>query len=53
VIDDLASIDPWHPRAIEVRCRAEAIDHPEALIRIYPDRVVSWGLEYRNQGGMR
>jgi len=45
VIDDLASINPWHPRAIEVRGRAEAIDRPEALIRIYPDRVVSWGLE--------
>jgi pyridoxamine 5'-phosphate oxidase family protein len=45
VIDDLASIDPWHPRAIEVRGRAEAIDGPDALIRIHPDRVVSWGLD--------
>ena len=45
VIDDLASINPFRPRAIEVRGRAEAIDKPNSLIRIYPDRVVSWGLE--------
>lgn len=45
VIDDLASINPWHPRAIEVRGRAEAVDGPGALIRIHPDRVVSWGLD--------
>jgi PPOX class F420-dependent enzyme/OxyR family protein len=44
VIDDLASVDPWHPRGIEVRGRAEAIDHPRPLIRIHPDRVRSWGL---------
>lgn len=44
VIDDLASIDPWRPRAIEVRGRAEALPGPSALIRIHPDRVVSWGL---------
>jgi pyridoxamine 5'-phosphate oxidase family protein len=44
VIDDLASVDPWRPRALEVRGRAEAIDHPEPLIRIYPERVVSWGV---------
>jgi pyridoxamine 5'-phosphate oxidase family protein len=45
VIDDLASTDPWHPRAIEVRGRAEAIALPTPLIRIYPERIVSWGLE--------
>jgi pyridoxamine 5'-phosphate oxidase family protein len=45
VTDDLASTNPWHPRAIEVRGRAEAIDDPEALVRIYPDHVVSWGLD--------
>jgi pyridoxamine 5'-phosphate oxidase family protein len=44
VIDDLASIDPWHPRALEVRGRAEALSDPETLIRIYPERIVSWGL---------
>jgi pyridoxamine 5'-phosphate oxidase family protein len=44
VIDDLESTDPWHPRGIEVRGRAEAIAMPTALIRIYPERIVSWGL---------
>jgi pyridoxamine 5'-phosphate oxidase family protein len=43
VIDDLASTDPWRPRGVEVRGRAEALDQP-ALIRIHPERVVSWGL---------
>jgi pyridoxamine 5'-phosphate oxidase family protein len=45
VIDDLASTDPWHPRGIEVRGRAEAIAMPTPLIRIHPERIVSWGLE--------
>jgi pyridoxamine 5'-phosphate oxidase family protein len=45
VIDDLASVSPWRPRAVEVRGRAEALREPEALIRIHPERVVSWGLE--------
>jgi len=44
VIDDLASTDPWHPRGVEVRGRAEAIALPTPLIRIYPERIVSWGL---------
>ena len=44
VIDDLESTDPWRPRGIEVRGRAEAIALPTALIRVHPDRVVSWGL---------
>jgi pyridoxamine 5'-phosphate oxidase family protein len=45
VIDDLASTDPWRPRAIEIRGRAEAIALPTPLIRIHPERIVSWGLE--------
>jgi pyridoxamine 5'-phosphate oxidase family protein len=45
VIDDLASTDPWRPRGVEVRGRAEAIDDPRPLIRIHPERVVSWGVE--------
>jgi len=44
VVDDLASTDPWRPRAVEVRGRAEAIDEPTPLIRIHPERIVSWGL---------
>jgi pyridoxamine 5'-phosphate oxidase family protein len=45
VIDDLASTDPWRPRGIEIRGRSEAIDQPVAVIRIHPERVVSWGLD--------
>ncbi len=44
VIDDLASTDPWRPRAVELRGRAEAIQEPAPLIRIHPERIVSWGL---------
>jgi pyridoxamine 5'-phosphate oxidase family protein len=45
VIDDLASTNPWRPRAIEVRGRAEAIEGPRPVIRIHPERIVSWGIE--------
>jgi pyridoxamine 5'-phosphate oxidase family protein len=45
VIDDLASTDPWRPRGIEVRGRAEAMPLPTPLIRIHPERIVSWGLD--------
>jgi pyridoxamine 5'-phosphate oxidase family protein len=44
VIDDLASVDPWRPRGVEVRGRGEAIALPTPLIRVHPERVVSWGL---------
>ena len=45
VIDDLASTDPWRPRGVEVRGRAEIVDVPGPMIRIHPDRVVAWGLD--------
>ena len=45
VIDDLAEGEGWHPRGIEVRGRGEAIALPTPLIRIHPERVVSWGLD--------
>jgi len=45
VIDDLASIDPWRPRGVEVRGRAEAIEGDRPLIRIHPERVRSWGVD--------
>jgi pyridoxamine 5'-phosphate oxidase family protein len=44
VVDDLESTDPWRPRGIEVRGRAEAIALPTPMIRIHPERIVSWGL---------
>jgi pyridoxamine 5'-phosphate oxidase family protein len=45
VVDDLASTDPWRPRGIEVRGRAEALTLPTPLIRIHPERIVTWGFE--------
>ena len=45
VIDDLASVDPWRPRGIEIRGRGEAIALPTPLIRIHPERIVTWGIE--------
>jgi pyridoxamine 5'-phosphate oxidase family protein len=47
VVDDLASIDPWQPRCVEIRGRGEAT-HDESgapIIRIYPERVISFGLD--------
>ena len=45
VIDDLATTDPWRPRGIEIRGRAEALHQPEPHIRLHPERVIGWGLE--------
>ncbi|GAA3766355.1 PPOX class F420-dependent oxidoreductase [Salinactinospora qingdaonensis] len=42
VVDDLASVDPWRPRGVEIRGRAEALpadDTGPPLIRIHPRRV--------------
>lgn len=50
VIDDLASVDPWRPRGVEVRGRADVVDDPDPMIRIHPDRIVSWGLEAEEGG---
>ncbi len=43
VIDDV--LPPWRPRGVEIRGRAEAIEDPEPVIRIYPDRIVGWGFD--------
>jgi pyridoxamine 5'-phosphate oxidase family protein len=47
VIDDVGDGEQWRPRGIEVRGRGEAIALPTPLIRIHPERIVSWGLEGR------
>ncbi|SDE57601.1 pyridoxamine 5'-phosphate oxidase family protein [Rhodococcus tukisamuensis] len=58
VVDDLASVQPWVVRCVEIRGRAEALTgvapwapgmSPE-LIRIHPERVIAFGLE-SVQGG--
>ena len=53
VVDDIVSVDPWHVRGVEVRGRAEVLQHPRPLIRIHPERIVSWGLEDRTIGPRR
>ena len=53
VVDDLVSVDPWQPRMLEVRGRAEVLasggrevmaDFDPELIRIFPTRVVGFGI---------
>jgi pyridoxamine 5'-phosphate oxidase family protein len=48
LVDDVRP--PWRPRAVMVQGRAEAVDAPadgsaEAMIRITPRTIVSWGLD--------
>jgi pyridoxamine 5'-phosphate oxidase family protein len=57
VVDDLASIQPWRVRCLEIRGHAEAIAKPTdsaygaatrgfdgAIIRIHPERIISFGI---------
>lgn len=43
VIDDV--LPPWRPRGIEIRAHAETIEAPQPLVRLRPQRIISWGLE--------
>jgi pyridoxamine 5'-phosphate oxidase family protein len=53
VVDDLVSTNPWRPRMVEIRGRAEALEDVEPftdgfsrqLIRITPEKVIAFGLE--------
>ncbi|MFI0899580.1 PPOX class F420-dependent oxidoreductase [Streptomyces sp. NPDC020983] len=53
VVDDIASVQPWRVRGVEVRGTAEQVVGPHdlgahmspELIRITPYAVISWGLE--------
>jgi pyridoxamine 5'-phosphate oxidase family protein len=54
VVDDLVSMDPWTARFLEIRGRAEAMPvggahlgpgFGEAFIRIYPQKINSFGIE--------
>jgi pyridoxamine 5'-phosphate oxidase family protein len=53
VIDDLVSVDPWTPRMLEIRGRAEALPtggqilgpgFGGAFIRIHPSKLNSFGI---------
>jgi pyridoxamine 5'-phosphate oxidase family protein len=60
VVDDLASMQPWRPRCVEIRGDGEAITEPTdsawesrlaqtgfdgAIIRIHPKRIISFGID--------
>jgi pyridoxamine 5'-phosphate oxidase family protein len=53
VVDDIASYQPWKVRCLEIRGHAEALTNQTApipgfsaeIIRIHPDRILSFGLE--------
>lgn len=53
LVDDV--LPPWQPRAVLIQGYAETllagIDNagpsPEAMLRITPERIISWGLEAR------
>lgn len=54
VVDDLASVQPWRPRGVEIRGDAEILSEggkgimpgfDEEMFRIRPERIYSWGLE--------
>jgi pyridoxamine 5'-phosphate oxidase family protein len=57
VVDDIASLNPWKVRGIEIRGEAEVLAtggtelgpgfDPE-MLRIKPKRIVSWGVEGDN-----
>lgn len=48
VVDDVASVNPWRVRCVEIRGRGEAVPATAdagAKIRIHPTRVISFGLD--------
>lgn len=52
VVDDIASVQPWRVRCLEIRGTAEALTEvptyigtePGELIRVHPERVIAFGL---------
>ncbi len=53
VVDDIASVNPWRVRGVEVRGEAEVLrtggqtigpGYDPEMFRISPKRVVSWGI---------
>jgi pyridoxamine 5'-phosphate oxidase family protein len=57
VVDDVASIDPWRVRCLEIRGVAEAVPDPSdptpgrdgSIIRIRPGRIISFGIDQSDQ----
>ncbi len=58
VVDDLASVQPWRVRGVEVGGRAEpaVVEGPQGaddVIRIHPRVVFSWGIDPDAEGMTR
>jgi pyridoxamine 5'-phosphate oxidase family protein len=62
VVDDLASVQPWRPRGIEIRGEAEVLHsggktvNPgfnDEMFRIKPRRIYTWGLVEGHWGAGR
>jgi pyridoxamine 5'-phosphate oxidase family protein len=53
VVDDLVSTRPWRPRCVEIRGHGESTTDAEGhpVIRITPERVISFGLDDPGGGG--
>lgn len=57
VIDDIASLNPWHVRGVEIRGSAQVLAtggeairpgfEPE-MFRITPNRIISWGINEKD-----
>jgi pyridoxamine 5'-phosphate oxidase family protein len=58
VVDDVASVDPWEVRGIEIRGVAEAIHGAEAprsgisrqVICVHPRRIIAWNVDPTQPG---
>lgn len=56
VVDDIASLQPWTVRCLEIRGRAEVIEDPAdsmanaagPIIRLRPRRIISFGVDPGN-----
>jgi pyridoxamine 5'-phosphate oxidase family protein len=60
VVDDV--LPPWQPRMIEIRGRAEVLASggkafgprfEEAIVRIYPERIISFGIDPNEERSSR
>ena len=53
MVDDLASTNPWRPRMVEIRGRAEQLEDIEPFgpgysreqLRITPERIIAFGID--------
>jgi pyridoxamine 5'-phosphate oxidase family protein len=59
VVDDLISVDPWRPRMLEIRGRAETLPSggreimpmfADEVIRLFPRRITGFGINAETPG---